>query len=118
PVSTGMRAPRSRFSRRRVPTQPSPLAPALEVSVLRPVTILVAGMSLATLAFGSSALAAVECTKEKPCILRVRTVAPAASPWGQLLNKVSADIQAESQGRIDVKIYWTSKSEPAAVTQC
>lgn len=77
------------------------------------------GLALAgLLALVPSAQAAQTCTKEAPCVLRVRTVAPSASPWGELLRKLGADIEAESAGRIEFKVYWQSKSEPSAVRQC
>ncbi|MCB9736254.1 MAG: TRAP transporter substrate-binding protein [Deltaproteobacteria bacterium] len=77
------------------------------------------GLALAgLLILAPAAQAAQTCTKEAPCVLRVRTVAPSASPWGELLRKLSAEIEAESGKRIEFKVYWQSKSEPSAVRQC
>jgi len=50
--------------------------------------------------------------------LRIRTVAPKASPWGELLTSVASRIKKDTGGKIKIKIYWQSKSEPAAVRQC
>jgi len=58
------------------------------------------------------------CTKDQPCTLRIRTVAPRRSPWGELLDRLSKAIQDESDGRVDIRIYWQSRSEPSAVRQC
>jgi TRAP-type C4-dicarboxylate transport system substrate-binding protein len=51
-------------------------------------------------------------------VLRIRTVAPKASPWGELLTKLASRIKADTGGKVQIKIYWQSKSEPAAVRQC
>lgn len=92
------------------------------MSATRLFTAAVALLALpALLAVPSVAFAddgAFTCTKDKPCTLRVRTVAPAASPWGSLLKSLASDIFKDSEGRLKLQVYWQSKSEESAVRQC
>lgn len=72
----------------------------------------------ASAAFADDDSGALTCTADAPCIVRVRTVAPKASPWGKLLVLLSDSIKKESNGRLVLTVYWQSKSEPSAVRQC
>lgn len=56
--------------------------------------------------------------KDDENTLRIRTVAPKASPWGELLTSLAARIKTDTNDRIKIKIYWQSKSESSAVRQC
>lgn len=87
----------------------------------RRIALALAGAAFALTSFTAPASFAVEpltCTSDAPCILRVRTVAPKASPWGKLLTLMSKAVKEESKGRLALTIYWQSKSEPSAVRQC
>lgn len=53
-----------------------------------------------------------------PITLRLKTAAPKASPWGELLSNVATRIRKTTDGRITVKTFWSQKSEVALVRQC
>ena len=82
------------------------------------IVLSVLATSLLMTAAAEPALAQNKCTKDAPCTLRIRTVAPKASPWGKLLVQLAKELQEETDKRLDIKIYWQSKSEEAAVRQC
>ncbi len=75
-------------------------------------------MALPTIASAQDPAPAADAAAEQTYRLKIRTVAPKASPWGKLLVKLARNLKKESAGRIKVKVYWQSKSEPAAVRQC
>ncbi len=75
---------------------------------------------LSTFALGSLVHGAARADSDDDDVntLRIRTVAPKASPWGELLTSLAKRIKQDTNGAVKVKIYWQSKSEPAAVRQC
>lgn len=78
-----------------------------------------AAFALATLSAPSaSAVEPLTCTAEAPCVVRIRTVVPQASPWGKVVALLSKAVKEESGGRLALNVYWQSKSEPSAVRQC
>lgn len=86
---------------------------------MRPTKLLSIAIA-ATLTLGAfySAPARADSDDDDVNTLRIRTVAPKASPWGELLTSLASRIKKDTGGRIKVKIYWQSKSESAAVRQC
>lgn len=53
--------------------------------------------------------------------LRIRTAAPKKSPWGELLTNLIDRVKKDAAGigkKLDVKVYWQTKSESAAVRSC
>lgn len=53
-----------------------------------------------------------------PIILRLKTVAPKPSPWGELLSNIATRIRKTTDGRVTVKTFWGQKSETSLVRQC
>lgn len=51
-------------------------------------------------------------------VLRLKTVAPKASPWGELLNNVANRARKQTSAKATVKVFWGQKSEAALVRQC
>jgi len=48
---------------------------------------------------------ALECTKEKPCVLRIGSVAPPGTPWAKIVIKMKRRIAKKSDGRLKVKAF-------------
>ena len=67
-----------------------------------------------------TALAAPAASAEEPHILRIGSVAPSGTPWSALLSRAKKRIEAESEGRIKVKLYLGGKlgSESSLVRRC
>ena len=49
--------------------------------------------------------AAQKCTVEKPCLLRIGSVAPPGTPWAKIVTKLKRKIAKKSGGRIKVKAF-------------
>jgi TRAP-type C4-dicarboxylate transport system substrate-binding protein len=79
---------------------------------------LAAALAITLAAPAGAALANDEEGGDDANTLRIRTVAPKASPWGELLTSLASRIKKDTNDRLKIKIYWQSKSEPAAVRQC
>jgi len=54
----------------------------------------------------------------KPIALRIKTVAPRGSPWGETLSTLSARLKKATGGRVATTVFWEQKSEAALVRQC
>lgn len=54
---------------------------------------------------GTQAFAAEKrtCTKEKPCVLRIATVAPDNTPWAEQAHSLKRRVERETDGRISVR---------------
>ncbi|MFO0751274.1 MAG: TRAP transporter substrate-binding protein [Myxococcota bacterium] len=85
--------------------------------------MVLAGLALAGLALTGPARA-VEPEPPAPSpdagavVLRLKTVAPKASPWGELLTNVATRTKKVTHGQVAVKVQWEQKSEAALVRQC
>lgn len=51
-------------------------------------------------------------------VLRLKTVAPRASPWGEILTNIARRTKKQTGGRIAVELRWEQPSEAALVRQC
>ncbi|MCC6621006.1 MAG: TRAP transporter substrate-binding protein DctP [Deltaproteobacteria bacterium] len=69
---------------------------------------------------GPTATGAVAPTapSERPVALRIKTVAPRGSPWGELLTNLSTRLKKVTDGKVVVTHFWEQKSEAALVRQC
>lgn len=82
---------------------------------------------LTRLSFGALALgltfpvtaAAVDCTVEDPCVVRLSTVAPRGTPWAEQMNRLKDSLESQSGGRLDVRTYLgAAEGEVSLARQC
>lgn len=75
---------------------------------------LVAGTTIAP-----SSAAALDCTVEDPCVVRIATVAPRGTPWAAQMERLKDYFEEESGGRLDVRAYLgSSDGEVSLSRQC
>ncbi|MFT7582163.1 MAG: TRAP-type C4-dicarboxylate transport system substrate-binding protein [Myxococcota bacterium] len=121
-VLPGVRANPTQQQFMQLPPAPSEvLMKSIRYTLLLATLVLAPVTGLGSAAFAADAAESADpltCTAEKPCLLRVRTVAPLKSPWGTLLNLLKKAVVKESKGRLKVKVHFGSKSEGSAVRQC
>ncbi len=66
------------------------------------------------------ASAQTTCTAEKPCLLRVGSVAPPGTPWAKIVIKLKRRIAKKTEGRIKVKTFLGQSlgDEKSIVRRC
>lgn len=76
----------------------------------------------ALVTFGAAQVASAQtrtCTAADPCVLRVATVAPDNTPWASQLQALEDRIEAESNGRINIRpLLGSADGETSLVRQC
>lgn len=65
-----------------------------------------------------NAFAEQTCTKEKPCVMRIGTVAPDNTPWAQIAQDMKERAERESEGRLKVIPRVGQSNESSLVRQC
>ena len=61
----------------------------------------------------TAAFATATCTAEAPCVMRVATVAPDNTPWASQMQSMERRIEADSGGRIDVRVFLRQRDGEA-----
>lgn len=67
----------------------------------------------------TAAFATATCTAEAPCVMRVATVAPDNTPWASQMQSMERRIEADSGGRIDVRVFLRQRDGEVSLSrQC
>lgn len=67
----------------------------------------------------ASPAAALDCTVEAPCVVRISTVAPRGTPWAAQMERLKDYFEEQSGGRLDVRAYLgSSDGEVSLARQC
>lgn len=65
------------------------------------------------------AAAALDCTVEAPCVVRLATVAPRGTPWAAQMDRLRDYFEQQSGGRLDVRSYaGSADGEVSLSRQC
>lgn len=63
--------------------------------------------------------AALDCTVEEPCVVRLASVAPRGTPWAAQMERLKDYFEEQSGGRLDVRAYLgSSDGEVSLARQC
>jgi TRAP-type C4-dicarboxylate transport system substrate-binding protein len=74
---------------------------------------------LAAVSLTPSVASATDCTVEAPCVLRIATIAPDNTPWASQLQAIERRIEADSGGRINVRVFLRQRDgEVSLARQC
>lgn len=89
--------------------------------MVRKLALLAAGAvaAVAAAVAPSTASATATCTVEAPCVLRIATIAPDNTPWASQLQAIERRIEADSGGRINVRVFLRQRDgEVSLGRQC